>query len=226
MTEASEKTDEKGPDNNRRLALVEERLPSLISATGTLIATLAPDLEVARGEDEEDIDWLLRLLGETVGKAEQLVTAHAGVAAERDTLKAAATKASNAPKATAVKAVKLRKIAPLLKDGEVGPSSAQLLEAIAGASEVEIAFSDGRQEIAGLDPIRVEGDVWRASQAGLRLDLREPLEVIGPDKGAYELAGYGLLLDGKLVAYRPRIDVWRIAANQRVNLNGDVTFGG
>jgi len=42
--------------------------------------------------------------------------------------------------------------------------------------------------------------------------------------GAVEIVGYGLLLDGELVAYRTRMDPLLIAPGAKVSLAGDIVF--
>jgi hypothetical protein len=154
------------------------------------------------------------------------------ITAERDMLTSAAAAVKSAPKATAIKAPSVRKIsADVVKDpleGEqVGDDyvsrEAKLLTAIAGAGKVEIAFSDGKREIAGMDPVEVTGNAWRVTVAGVQLSIDE-LIADTPAKGVFPLAGYGLFLDGKLAAYRDRGGQLSIAAGSRQNIAPDVVF--
>lgn len=46
----------------------------------------------------------------------------------------------------------------------------------------------------------------------------------GPGDRPYEIAGYGLMLDGDQVAWRDRPDVLRVGPGQRIDLTGDVIF--
>lgn len=144
--------------------------------------------------------------------------------AENKKLEAAAKKAASTAKAEKRAAPKLRKIGQL-KDGEARLSASDLHELIRDADEVEVVFSDGKSEIAGLDAIVVSGDAWRHGPFGLKLDLPD-LTVTGPARDAYEVDGYGLLIDGVLVAYHKRMDPLRIGPNARVSLKDDVIFGG
>lgn len=143
------------------------------------------------------------------------------VSAERDKLKKAV------PAATRTKAPKARKAAPIeLKDGEFGPSAEELLQQVNKAKEVEIVFSDGKQEIVDIPAIGVTGDhPWMITGGRLKLVLND-LTVNGPaDAGeSYDIDGYGLLLDGKLAAYGKRMDVAHVGANQQISLKDDVVF--
>jgi len=169
-------------------------------------------------------------VAELEDRCERLIGELAEVTAERDALKAAAEKVAAAPKAKAASALKKpRKIAPLVmkKDQDEANSltSLDLLELIQSAGAVELAFSDGAHEISGIAALVISGDAWSARSNGLALVLPELL-VHGPAQGqsAYGLAGYGLLLDGELVAYSARPEVLQIGAGMAVNLAADVIF--
>lgn len=169
---------------------------------------------------------ILASLSAAADRYEALTTENYKLLADNERLAAAAKKASTTAKAEKRAAPKLRKVAPLkLKDGVSALTSAELHELIRDADEVEVVFSDGKSEIAGLDAIVVSGDAWRHGPFGLKLDLPE-LTVTGPARDAYEVDGYGLLIDGDLVAYHKRMDTLRIGANARVSLKDDVIFGG
>lgn len=123
--------------------------------------------------------------------------------------------------ATGKKPPKPREIAPG-KVQAVDPD--ELRELIGMAGKVEIAFSDGEKEIAALAPVIVQGDAWVAGVTGLRLRVDE-LIVHGPDGGAaVEVAGYGLLLDGALHAYRARFEPMLLRPGQRSNLADEFVF--
>lgn len=118
-----------------------------------------------------------------------------------------------------------RKVGPP-KGETVDMAPAELIERINDAEEVEIVFSDGENEITGLPPVPVIGNnPWRTTGAGLLLQNTE-IELHGPGYGqtAYQIAGYGLFLDGKLAAYRQRPDVVNVGVNQTVKLVDDVVF--
>lgn len=133
-------------------------------------------------------------------------------------------------KAKAVPSVKKgRKLGPLKEP--VGPRSDDdgvvsaekvLLELINAAETVEVAFSDGKTELPQLPALVVSGeDAWAITAAGLKLTL-ESLPVHGSDR-PFDIRGYGLVLDDKLVAYRvtePR----RIMPGTHHSLVGDVVF--
>lgn len=144
-------------------------------------------------------------------------------------LEGAAAKAAKAkPSAKEVRAPKARKIRPIDPEKEGEPLSAEhLQQLIADAETVEVAFSDGKQEIAGIPALRISGPAWSMGVGGLSLNLDEVI-VHGPDrdKPAHEVAGYGLLIDGDFVAYANRGDVLKIPAGATMNLARDVIFRG
>jgi hypothetical protein len=149
--------------------------------------------------------------------------------AENAKLTAAAEKVKTAPKASTPRtAQSLRKVGPpKVKAGEDDPlvTADVLLELIGAADTVEIAFSDGRSEIAGLSALEISGDAWKKTVAGLMLVGVDVL-VHGPGhaQASYPLHGYGLLINGKQVAYSARPEVLNIGAGQQVNLSGDIVF--
>ena len=135
----------------------------------------------------------------------------------------AALKAGKVSKGVAPK--KLRKIGPIsVADGVMPLSKQDLLELIGAADRVEVAFSDGKTEIAGLDPMLIEGNAWVAGNNGLMLN--QALIVYGPaqGQGAFSLAGYGLMLDGDLIAYATRGQPLNIGAGGTFDLSNDVIF--
>ncbi len=131
--------------------------------------------------------------------------------------------AAAAPKASkGAKPAKARKIGPV----DDQPASTDLLELIGAAETVEVAFSNGKTEIAELAPLVIAGDAWTVSLDRVKLNVPGDLLVHGPGGGkpAYAVAGYGLLLDGELVAYQARGDTLQIGANAQVNLKDDIIF--
>lgn len=136
-----------------------------------------------------------------------------------ETLEALTAKPAGASKGA--KPAKARTIGPV----EDQPSREDLLSLIGAASTVEVAFSDGKREILGLAPLLIQGEAWRLMPNGVKLNLPELL-VYGPGHGgsAFNLNGYGLILDGKLVAYASRGGQLQIGLNAKVNLADDVIF--
>lgn len=190
-----------------------------------LLADATAKIEALEIERDKLIDTNadLRVQLEKAPTAEQLAT----VTAERDDAVAALEKvkadADAAPKAKAApKPAKARKVGPV-KDQ---PTREDLMTLIGAAETVELVFSDGRTEIAGLPALRIEGTAWALTPVGVQLQLPSLL-VHGPGVGqsAYSLAGYGLLLDGELTAYAPRGEQLTIGANSQFELKDDVVFG-
>ena len=159
-----------------------------------------------------------------LGRVDALEAENERLKAQLATSKAAATVLRREAKALkAARPAKARLVAPLAEDQLLSPDD--LLALIGGADIVELVFSNGKREIAGIDPMLISGDAWGIGIAGLQLRVPE-LMVHGPagGKAPYLLAGYGLLLDGELAAYGARGDVLAIAPGARMNLAQDVVF--
>ena len=174
---------------------------------------------------EQRYSEILRKSDEALGRVDALE-------AENDKLKAqlAASKGAAAVLRREAKALKAervgktRVVAPPADDGgQLSPDD--LLALIGAAERVELLFSNGKREIAGLDPMVISGDAWVIGIAGLQLRVPE-LIVDGPagGKAPFLLAGYGLMIDGELAAYGARGDVLAIAPGARMNLAQDVVF--
>ncbi|GGD73971.1 RyR domain-containing protein [Croceicoccus mobilis] len=102
----------------------------------------------------------------------------------------------------------------------------ELLALIEDADSVMVVLSDGKREIAGVAPFTVEGNAWRRSGERLLLDVPS-LQVEGPAAGKggiARLAGYGLVIDGDLVAYANRPDALPLPPGSRTELKHDVVF--
>lgn len=181
-------------------------------AAKAAFARLGIELDAENGSSPEA---LIDGLNATADTIERLTAELSTVSEERDELVAKAKALENAPKAKSAKAPKPREIAPL-KDAF---STDDLLELVKGAKRVEVAFSNGKTEIAHLPAQVIEGDAWRVGVNGLRLE-GVTLSASGPAS----LAGYGLFLDGKLAAYRARSDVLEITSGHTMSLAGDVVF--
>lgn len=152
-------------------------------------------------------------------KADDLETANGVLETERAALEKKLAAAKSAPTVKVAKPGKPRKIGPLSGE-EMQPL--ELAELIQAASKVEIAFSDGEREIAGLPAREISGDAWAVGVAGLV--LRADIAIDGQALPAAELAGYGLLLDGELVAYRARPEILPIGAGRMTQISNDVIF--
>jgi hypothetical protein len=98
----------------------------------------------------------------------------------------------------------------------------QLLKQVQDAERVEIAFVDEGKEIEELPAREIRGhENWIASSLGLM--LCEDID-IGPLPKPIKIEGYGLFLDGKLVAYQERFEPLEIQAGTKWSLKGDVVF--
>ena len=185
----------------------------------------APTLESVTAERDALQEQLDAAINERDALQKQLDAA----VSERDALAEALVNLKAKPKAVTAKdaAKKPRKIGAPTEDDEIedrAARTAELKAMIANAGTVEIAFSDGEREIAGTRPIVPEGDAWREHQLGLMLDV--PVEIVGPQEGmpSFAIAGYGLIIDGKQVAYCRRMDVVQVGAGQRQRFVDDIVF--
>lgn len=138
--------------------------------------------------------------------------------AERDALQAKLAKLDAAPRVRSGKA-KARKCGPI----DAGmPAPHDLLAEINAADLVEVVFSDGAVEV-GIPPVLPSGKAWAVTPVGLQLRVPE-LPVEAPMTGPVKLAGYGLFLDGKQVAWGPRADVLDLMPGRRMDMRHDVVF--
>ncbi len=198
----------------------------------TALAVIAAKLEEL-GLAPEAESWAIDAA--TVAALDGLTEKVAQLEAANATLSAAAKKAEGAARASKAAAPKGARpvndkavkspVGQQVSDERVISASEVLLGMIREAGVVEVAFSNGRTEISGLDPVQIHGDAWRVGVVGLQLTIPELL-VHGPGQGrsGYALAGYGLFLDGKLVAYRPRGEQLTIGGGATVNLAPDIVF--
>jgi predicted RNase H-like nuclease (RuvC/YqgF family) len=186
-------------------------------------APVTPDPRIAELENERD--QLAEQLKELLDAPDDETAIEGRIAElekENAALKAKFEKADRAAKtAKAARPASPRKIKAL----DNGLTGQDLMDAIGEAETVELTFSNGRTEILGIDPLTVSGDAWRL-QAGQVLLNVSNLTVHGPAVGAppYPLAGYGLLLDGKLAAYAARSETLTIGGGAQFNLKDDVVF--
>lgn len=140
-----------------------------------------------------------------------------------------ADRAAKTAKASLTKATtpgKPRKLGAVdILDDDRKEATAKLQELIGDADEVQIAFSDGTREIAGIAPVDVDGPAWNADHPnGLLLKL--PIDIEGPRESASSVTidGYALILDGKQVAYSRRSAPLQVAPGQRVKIENDIIF--
>lgn len=193
-----------------------EIVQEIVPADGAETNEIAQDIVTDATRIADVQQHLDRVQGELVEAQDKL----AGVTAERDALAKAASAAAKAPRSTEVPTVKARKCRAL--DDAFGAED--LLALIGDAETVELVFSDGTSEIPTLPARVIEGDAWVVTFAGLALRLPELL-IEGPGPGVLLLAGYGLFLDGKQIAWAARPEVLSIPPGARMNLQGDVLFG-
>lgn len=155
--------------------------------------------------------------------APQLAKRIAELEADRDAERARADKAEKTAKSAKAKVA--ASPAPKLRTIKAGDDAVDdIAAAIANADRVEVAFSDGRGEIEGVDAVTVEGEAWRAHPTGQV--LAEPVTLNGPAPGAaaVQVKGYALILDGKQVAYRERPDPITLVPGQTYKIENDIIF--
>ncbi len=104
-------------------------------------------------------------------------------------------------------------------------TAAELLELVADADQVELAFSNGRAEIPGVPPVRLTGEPLVLRRGTLRL-ATDSLQVTGPNtaKAPPSLAGFALVLDGEQVAWAPLSSPLSLGAGQTYELKDSVVF--
>lgn len=126
------------------------------------------------------------------------------------------------------KAAKSPGAAGLRQLGPIGEKEtldrAALREAIATGSVVEVAFSDGKNEVAGAKAVDVTGFTWKDHAAGYL--LADPVDVYGrgPDDGTLAIAGYALIVDDKQVAYAPLAEPLRVQPGGHARIVDDILF--
>jgi len=192
-----------------------DNLQSMIAVLDGEIASLGIPFDLSKSVTEN----AAAAIGSLHGKVEELETELGVLKTEKAALEGKLAAIDAAPKAKSHKAPKPRAIAPLDADA---PSSHELLDLIRAAEHVEIAFSNGRREIADIPAREISGDAWAVTVAGVQLRGVD-IELAGVG-GAVDIAGYGLLLDGKLAAYRSRMEPLRVAPGAKVSLAGDIVF--
>lgn len=118
--------------------------------------------------------------------------------------KAQATRAKNTVNVLASR-VEPRKLGELGK-GKKQLTAKELHELLGQAETVEIAFSDGKSELAGLPAVSVPGAAFEFKRGRVSLNVPD-FQITGPadERGARVLKGYALLIDGKQVAWAPRL---------------------
>lgn len=141
---------------------------------------------------------------------------------ERDEALAKLAEPAKPSAKAAPKPVKARKIPADF--GVLAPAD-ELMALINGADSVELAFSNGKTELAGLAPLTINGSAWKVANGRLALTFDE-LIVHGPAVGfaPYAIAAYGLFVDGDLVAVSARDGALTVGEGGRVNIAGDVLF--
>lgn len=151
------------------------------------------------------------------------------LAAANDELAKAAATLAEPKSAPAAKPARARKIdgsaVKLKREGAKEERDQELLELIGAAGTVEIAFSNGKTEIAALPPVRIMGNAWRATMVGVQLTIPELL-IHGPQPGtgAHAINGYGLYLDGELAAYMERGEQLTVPGGSTQNVAPDIVF--
>lgn len=182
----------------------------------------ARELDYEFGLDQSaarDLQAELDAANERAGKVDEL-QAQLDAANERADQ---AEKARDRAKAKA-KAVAGEQPAKLRKFGAMDDAADDFAAAIGKADKVEVVLSDGKGEIEGIAPVVVTGEAWRATPNGLMLTEAVEIDGPGPNKAAYNVDGYALVLDGKQVAYRKRPDPVTVVPGQHYKIENDIIF--
>lgn len=178
-------------------------------------------MEVAKRERDADYDALL-------AKHEALTEEHKTAKASLRAQKGAATKARNTIEAIK-EAEKPRELGPMglpVEDESDDPDIRVLAAYLPEADEIVLAFSDGREELRGIAPVKVDPGLFRLTRGRLFFDSTD-LVLTGPggEGPAPQLAGVALLLDGEQVAWSPMAKPIDLGPGQSINLAGNIVFG-
>ncbi len=194
----------------------------------TLSAALVDrQLVTAEDADKDGFDPVTLALKSIDGGSEDLAKLQRQLKAQKGATTKVKNALENAQELVREQDAGPRDIAPIkLAKGKQPFNARELLELIGAAEKVEVVASDGAQEVMTIKPLEVKGTLpWRVTAVGLQLGLPVWL-VHGPKAGdpPYQLAGWGLVLDGELVAYRARPRTLQMGGGQQYNLGGDVIF--
>lgn len=162
------------------------------------------------------------------GRIAELEAENAGLRAQVSAHKGQATRARNEKRALQLElSPEMRRVGPLkpAKDEEEAADRRAAIEAALAGDHVEVVASDGKKEIPGLAPWRVNGDAWRRRPDGALL-----IEPILHDGGALDrpeviVRGYGLLdAAGDQVAWCPLREPVRVGKGQRTRVENSIVF--
>jgi hypothetical protein len=195
-------------DNNKLLATLVARDKAL--ASGLV------KLKVVKAEQAEKPDFNPAVVAlSAIERLSRSVTSHKGQATRAKKALAEAQEREPGDKA--------RAIGPLSGDPL---SASQLLEAIDKAEVIEVVASDGKKELLDVPPLRASGvEAFKVQNGRLIMAIDKFIVACPPPgKRALQLEGWGLVLDGELVAYRDRGGTMTLGNGMHANLAGDPLF--
>lgn len=192
-------------------------LAGLISG---LLGQLAPDADLAPAEGESAIELGERLASQAATSIETLQAELAATKRQLSAQKGQVTKARN--EVAALEAQMPDKPRKIEGPKEAFPA-AELMDLIQDADEIQLLFSDGKAELAGVAPKKIEAAAWRKHSDRVLLMLPS-LTISSVADRPQQLVAYALMIDGDIVAVRPRFDPLTVKPNQRMELAGDVIF--
>lgn len=184
------------------------------------VAMVARALGVDAGATGDDVIGFIGSMREQLAGAVSAED-HAAIVAERDTL------AKQLQEVTASYQVKARSRSSGSKARKIGPVDAPTPEDLAAAigGDVELVFSDGKKEITGIDPRVVTGaPAWERHPGGWMLRDRVLLSGPAPGEAAYAVAGVGLLVDGRQVAWCQLFDPLSVPPGGTSELRNSIIF--
>lgn len=211
-------------DTNESAAKAEQQLPIIVGALAGLISglvgQLAPDTELAPADDEGTLEYGERMATIAGEKIEDLQAELAATKRQLAAQKGQVTKARNEiASLEAELPEKPRKI----EGPKAAFPAAELMDLIEDADDIQLLFSDGKAELAGVAPKKIDAAAWRRN--GDRVLLMVPsITISSVADRPQQLVAYALMLDGEIVAVRPRHDPLTVKPNQRMELAGDVIF--
>ncbi len=197
-----------------------EAAPPLGAQQFADLTTQNGDLTTQRDNMRAHIANLETTLDGTIADRDAVMALRDALQTKADGLQTQLDAVATAPTIAAVAAPQRRKIVAM-----DNPATADLLELIAAAGTIQLAFSDGHGDIAGVLPRNIGGDAWRVVVNGLALTMPNFL-VTNASGTQADLVGYALFAGDEQIAWARRSDVLVLWPGQQMNLSNDVIFAG
>lgn len=198
-------------------------MPMTIEALAIQVGVAPQGLEAQDGETETDfVTRVLPMLGERMTAAIAVIAEeNAALKRQLRSQKGAATKARGRIEEMQ-EASRPRRFGPV----KTALDATDLITAIDAASEVVLAFSDGRSELTGIAPRKLPGGtlVLRRGRVMMLPDAEMLVVAPGGDAPPQSLAGIALLLDGEQAAWCALAQPLALHGGVTINLATTVVF--